>query len=102
MKEYKINLDLFCFRSNEDPKDYRLYLDNDLITERSYTWVNKTRDKPDGKFIRENIWVELLPGEHEIRIESLNPLFNGFAINNFKVDNQPVELTSAGLFIISE
>lgn len=103
MKEYKINIDLFCYRTeNDGNKDYRLYVDNDLITERTYIWMNKTPVKPYGQFVRENVWVELEPGEHEIRIEAVNSKFNGFLIRNIKIDNNPVSLTSTGRFIISE
>jgi hypothetical protein len=102
MKEYKINVDVFCYKSDTDEKkDYRLYVDDDLITERSYVWRNRRTPQESGQFVRENIWVNLAPGEHEVRIESLDPNFIGFILQNILVDNEPAQMTSKTRFVIS-
>ena len=93
MREYLINIDLFCYRDPQIKKDYRLYVDDHLITERSYIWVNKGDNRPQGQFIRENVWVELMPGIHSVRIESVDLHFKGFNFINLLVDkNAPSEI----------
>ena len=105
MKEYRINFDLFCFRMDESVKDYRIYIDGDLITERSYRWVNAADlanyKRPTGQYVRENVWVCLEPGEHELKIESLDPAFSGFYYKNLCVNAELVQEISKGRFITS-
>lgn len=106
MKEYLINFDLFCFRTDGVPQPYRVYLDGDLITERNYIWTNAANlanhKVPMGQFVRENVWVNLEPGEHELVIEPLNSNFSGFYYKNLRVDAVTVSEIGKGRFIISE
>jgi hypothetical protein len=65
MKEHIITVDLYA-SWGDVPPCYRVYMDNDLLTERDFIW-NGTE-----KFIRENIIVKLGPGAHALRIEQIN------------------------------
>lgn len=52
-------------RSNMVPF-YRVYLDNELFTERSFIWDS------DSTRIRENIAANLLPGQHVVDVRFCN------------------------------
>jgi hypothetical protein len=87
MKEVSISIDLLCkWREDEDPPPvYRLYVDDDLLTERTYIWRNSDQ------YIREKIVVYLEPGLHKVKIEPLNPDVNTnkFRITNFVLNKEP-------------
>ena len=103
MKEYKINIDVFCVKHNNENPVYRIYLDGDLITERTYIWNNaKPPATNEGQYVKENIWVNLGPGTHNVKLESVDPNFKGFYFKNLMVDDNSAESPSKGLFIISE
>lgn len=87
MQEVVMSLDVMCAWEITPPA-YRLYVDNDLLTERSYIWNNNEQ------FVRENIIVNLEPGIHTLRIEPVNPEFGGFSNRNFTVNSQPAALVN--------
>ena len=64
---------------------YRVYVDNDLITERNWIWDNNV-------FLKESIWVEINDdAEHTIKIEPIlqNPKQAEFAVSRFTVVDRP-------------
>lgn len=79
--ETQISLDVYC-EPFSLPQAYRLYIDGDLLTERTYVWQN-----PD-QFVREHIVVYLESGFHEIRIEPVTPGFIGFTYKNFHLNKK--------------
>lgn len=81
MKHVDLTFDLYCHWGEKEPS-YRIYVDNDLITERTFSWPGFQI------FIRENVIVNLEPGKHSVRIENLDPTISKFEIKNVKVDNQ--------------
>ena len=101
MREYLINIDLYCYRRENAPQSYRLYVDSDLITERTYVWVNDPGTGEPGQIVKENVWVNLEPGEHEVKIEPVKPAqTTKFYFKNLQVDTVPVEHVN-GKFIVS-
>jgi len=65
---------------------YRLYIDSDLITERTWIWpVNQI-------FIREHIIAELQPGKHSVLVETCDGTAD-FQIRSLTVNGIPVETT---------
>lgn len=56
----RLTLDVYSDRS--DSSAYRVYVDNDLLTERTWIWPSYET------FIREHIEADLHPGSHEVRI----------------------------------
>jgi hypothetical protein len=60
MKEVVIKVDVYG-RWDERAPIYRVYVDNDLLTERDFIWHNN--------YICENIIVNLEPGMHTVKIE---------------------------------
>lgn len=70
---------------HEKPR-YRLYVNDDLITERTWIWDMQT-------YVEENIRVEVLPGiNHLIRLELIkdNPMHLAqFGLQNLRINSWP-------------
>lgn len=69
---------------NHEKNRYRLYVDEDMLTERTWSWDKET-------LIDENIWVELEPNmQHLIKlVPILDPIDSiaKFAIMKLRVNN---------------
>jgi len=61
MNFHEITADIY---SDSGAGAYRVYVDDDLITERTWCWPSHE------VFVREHVVVELAPGEHQLRIET--------------------------------
>jgi hypothetical protein len=90
MNEVKITADIYCDRNfrplefaTDAQKSYRVYMDGDLLTERTYIWDNAEQ------FVRENIIVDIEPGPHEFKVIPAYPYYNVFSFKNFTVNDQP-------------
>lgn len=81
MQDLRIEIDIFCDWQTEH-EAYRLYLDDDLYTERTYIWRNPHQ------WVREILVAELGPGIHTIKIQPVNSEFQGFKLANFAIDNK--------------
>ena len=87
MSQVNLKVQVHCLRPSwvdfENNK-YRLYVDNDMITERSWIWNTKI-------LLDENIWVKLdLDTEHSIKIVPvLDPInsFVKFTLKNLRINN---------------
>ena len=74
---------------------YRIYVDDDLIVERSWMWHN-------GTFLQENIWVNLGSGNHVFKLLS-RPNWNSVSkvenyriqVYNFTIQNLLINNSSA-------
>lgn len=73
-----LSADVHCHWS-ENPPSYRIYVDNDLLTERTFKWAGYQI------YIREHMVCNLDPGIHTVRIE------NCAGTGNFKLENLIVE-----------
>ena len=94
MAAVNILIDIHCSRPSwalQNHKDqlpppiYRVYVNDDLITERSWLW-------DDEKLIREDIWAELdIAAVHKIKLQPILKLAGmaKFKIDNLVVDNKP-------------
>lgn len=72
-----LTVDVYCQKTHEGSLIYRLYVNDDLLTERTWRWpVYKT-------YINEIIEVELEPGSHSVRLVNAdgNITFNNVTIN---------------------
>jgi hypothetical protein len=60
---------------------YRVYIDDELITERTWIWG-------DSVYLKEIIWVDIEPGQHCLKIEPIlpNPAQARFSIDNFRTN----------------
>jgi hypothetical protein len=81
--EVKITADVHCGWETTPPA-YRIYVNHDLITERTFGWSGHDT------FIRENMICELEPGQHQIRLEPVDA--NGaFMLKDITVDGQSAD-----------
>jgi hypothetical protein len=78
MTQHLITADVYAHWGAVSPS-YRVYVNNDLLTERDFIWPSHE------VYIRENIVVDLKPGNHQLRIEQIGN--NGkIQIKNIKVN----------------
>lgn len=89
----QIAVDVYC-DSGVDPSAYRVYVDNDLLTERSWIWPSYEI------FIRENIIVDVDPGPHTVRLERCQGTSN-FTVRAFSVAGQSLNPESLSFNIPS-
>lgn len=89
-RECSITADVYASWSTGHPI-YRVYVDNDLLTERDFTWPGPEI------FIREQIIVNLTPGSHSVKIEHVNR-HGIITVKNITVNG----IASKADFIISE
>lgn len=90
MKEYQLAVDVLCDWLGYAPS-YRLYLDEDLITERTYIWDNTSQ------YVREHISVILTPGRHNLTVAPVkSQTIASFNTVNFTVDGEPRSLSHGG------
>jgi hypothetical protein len=71
-----------------DPKAYRIYVDGDLLTERTYIWQNSSQ------YVQENIVIQVEPGIHTLNITPVDPTFTGFYWSNLIVNRQAQDLVN--------
>jgi len=81
MKEHLITADIYASWGDVPPR-YRIYVDQDLITERDFTWPGTQI------YITENILVNLPIGGHTVRIEQING--DNIKVKNLAVDHKPI------------
>lgn len=87
-------VDVLCEWMGYDPA-YRVYVDGDLMVERTYIWDN------NHQHVRELLEVELEPGAHVLNVE---PIINHdtlahFRTTNFTINGIPSDLNN-GTFTI--
>ncbi len=63
--EHKLTADVYASYSDIPPR-YRIFVDGDLLTERDFVWPGPEI------FIRENIFVNLNPGNHRLEITQVS------------------------------
>lgn len=75
----RVSVDVYCVATDDGEPAYRVYVDQDLLTER--TWIWPTYEV----YIKENIEVNLEPGVHQVSVEKIGTL-GSFAVKNLIVD----------------
>lgn len=89
MNEIELTLDVFCPTWTVTPFAYRIYVDSDLLTERTYIWRNTEQ------YVKEHIIVNLEQGTHELKVLPIgNFKFPVFICKNFTVNKEPAELVN--------
>lgn len=81
MKQVELTCEVFIIEEAEN-QSYRLYIDDNLITERTWIWSAQYR-------IKEHVYVDIEPGEHTIRVESVDKKFTKFFVNALHLDGYP-------------
>ena len=77
--EHKLEVDVHA-HWNDQPPVYRLYIDNELFTERTFGWTAYQF------YLTENMYCDLETGVHTLRLEKLD-LESRFNLDNFKVND---------------
>lgn len=80
MFQRHLKFDVHCHWS-ETPPIYRIYVDNDMIVERTFGWPGYN------VYIQENMVCDLAPGVHCVRIENCNES-GDLQLLKLLVDNQ--------------
>jgi hypothetical protein len=68
------------------PPSYRLYVNNELFTERTWSWTNE--------YLEEMLQIEAEPGEYIIRYELVPPYLAQLKVENIRVDHGPAVIES--------
>ena len=90
MADLKITVDVYC-EWDITPPIYRVYVDDCLLTERTYIWKNFNA------FIKENLIVNLEQGTHSLKIESVNwpeKSTSKFRLDNFCINEKSHQLVN--------
>ena len=91
----KLTVDLFC-DWKRTPPIYRLYVNDELFTERTYIWGGT-------QYLRECLQLNAPPGKYSIRIDNLGDPECQFRIRNIKTETGPVKIIDSKNFeIINE
>lgn len=84
-KQVHISFDIGCRPGHEFASPiYRVYIDSDLITERTFIWSSD-------ECVEEHIEALLEKGTHLIKIESVGNS-SPFIVNNIEIDHQAAGL----------
>ena len=78
----ELQFDVHCFYEGEPP-EYRIYVDDDLITERTFSWDSESI------YIEEHVIIEAPVGQHNFRVENITPERGTITIDNIKLDGLP-------------
>jgi hypothetical protein len=84
LKHAELTFQIHCYYDGAAPR-YRVYVDSDLITERTFVW--DTRDQ----FIEEHVVIEAPVGPHTLRIENVDPALGTFTVEHLLVDGIPTD-----------
>jgi hypothetical protein len=83
MSPTRISIDLYCELAKSPRSSYRLFVDGELLTERSWIWPTYET------YIKENIEVIVSPGKHTVRVDRCWPDCK-FGFKNLYVNEQLV------------
>ena len=79
----QISVDVYCQRNADSNPIYRVYVDNDLLTERTWAWPAYEI------YIKENIEVDIEPGQHRVMIYTCNGpgnvIFKNLTVNGVTI-----------------
>lgn len=84
-KVVDVQFDVYCHWSSTEPS-YRVYVNDDLITERTFAWHGFKN------YVRENFAIAVKHGQHNIRVENLSPESAKFTVKNVRVDNKDTDV----------
>ena len=73
---------------------YRLYVNDELFTERTWRWTNS--------YLEEMLQIEAVPGEYTLRWELVPPCLARLKISNVRVDYGPATVENNRLKIYHE
>ncbi len=85
-KIFEINFDLLCKPGpDSDHPSYRVFVDGDLLTERSFVWNSMEN------YIQELVIVKLSPGRHSLKVQPLVDPYNRIVVERLTINGQPCD-----------
>jgi len=75
------------------PPIYRLYVNDELFSERTWIWTDK--------FLQENLQIEAEPGVYELKYELVAPHLATLKVGSLSVDYGPAEIVDNTHFRIT-
>jgi hypothetical protein len=75
-KDVSVTADIYC-RWEGSPPTYRLYVNDELFTERTFVWK--------GGYLTECFHVSAEPGEYRLRYETISNNTASIAVKNLRV-----------------
>lgn len=81
MAHAALTIDVYCHRDWDSSPVYRVYVDDDLLTERTWAWPSYET------YIKEHIEVEVEHGAHQVKIYNCAPN-NNISFKNVTVDGR--------------
>lgn len=91
-KFVKIKFDVRCDWNGFWP-DYRIYVNDEMFTERTFKWDNNT-------FITETVQVQACPGIYNIRLEAIAPETGTFTTTPISVHHGDATILDINRFEI--
>lgn len=91
-KFVKVTFDLFCDWKKVPPV-YRVYVNHELFTERTYNWGNT-------QYLQEILQVNAPAGQYQIRVDNLGDPECQFKIRNIAVESGPARIVDSKTFEI--
>ena len=89
----RVEFDLFCEFDGEPPR-YRIYVGNELFTERTFKW-------PVNTYLTEILQIDAPPGQYKWRLESQSESAK-FEIRNIRAVQGPIKLIDESTFKVGE
>lgn len=84
MKTVELSADVYCYTKEHDYPRYRIYLDDELITERTFSWSSVDT------YVEEHGLLTLSDGPHVLRVESVTTHPGRFILKNIKINDTRV------------
>ena len=81
-------------KSEKNNTPYRVFINDELMTERDYIWDNKTH------YLTEIVPLFVGSGTHSINIQNLNPKLGTLMINTIRVNGKITTLINGKEFTI--
>ena len=79
----ELQFDVHCYANGPEAPVYRIYVSDDLITERSFVWNGDTH------YIEEHVILHAPIGQHQLRVENVTPELGTITIENILLDGLP-------------
>ena len=88
----KVLLDIHCNREREQSPAYRVFVNDELFSERTFIW----RDQ----YLTEMLQISAEPGVYQVCVEAVQPLCGKFRIHNYQIEHGPAQWLSDGILEI--
>lgn len=84
----RILVDVICEHADTNPPRYRLFVDHELFTERSWIWTDC--------YLEEALTIVAPPGQYHIYGKLVTPSDARLTLSNWRIDRGPGRITSEG------